>query len=374
MLLARELPNIIKRPVIAIVTAQITEDSIFQNGLYQNAYFIYKLIEAIGCIPILIINEKTDKYPEFMQQFNCITVDDLVRNPIPLTVYLEVGLSTAPHIRKFMRTCGARIARIYLGNIFNIDVETPLFYGPMNFSHHVIGETDMILTSPHYSHYSEYMASLDNINVSSVHIAPYVWGPDFITKHNTDIPLWIPPTDTVPTFIIMEPNISFQKNAILPLLALEKWVTDNFITNARIILINGKRLEISTYYKQLIASLTIHKNAFIDSRDRMNVRDVMKEFPSATIICYHKDNELNYMALEFLYTGYPVIHNAKTWEKAGYYYTADSIDGCAAALQAVRQHADRQTVYRSQTQQIFWQHSIHNPTVQETWYKFLMNP
>jgi hypothetical protein len=58
MLLARELPNIIKRPVIAIVTAQITEDSIFQNGLYQNAYFIYKLIEAIGCIPILIVNEK----------------------------------------------------------------------------------------------------------------------------------------------------------------------------------------------------------------------------------------------------------------------------------------------------------------------------
>lgn len=370
MLLAHEIPDIIKRPVVGIVTAQLTDNSIFQNGLYQNIFFIYQLIEAIGCIPILIINEKTT-ISSFMSNINCITVDELVRNPIPLKIYLEVGLSTAPHIRKFMRTCGARIARLYLGNIFNIDVETPLFYGPMNFNHHVVGETDIILTSPHYSHYSDYMASLDGIDTSNVHIAPYIWDPYFITKQHTDVLSWIPPTDSCPTFIIMEPNISFQKNAIVPLLALEKWATDNSIENARIILINGSRLAISTYYKQLTEHLTIHKRGFIESRDRMNVRDVMKEFPSATIICYQKDNELNYMTLEFLYTGFPVIHNAKTWEHAGYYYTG--IEGCAAALQTVRQHEDRQTVYRSQTQQIFWQHSIHNPTVQQTWYNILIN-
>ena len=304
-----------------------------------------------------------------MSSFHHMTVEEVVNHPIPIDFYLEVGLSTSPHIRKFMQSCGARIARLYLGNIFNIDVETPLFFKNMNFSHHVGGNMDTLLCSPHYAHYAQYMCALEHMELTAAQPTPYIWDPCFLTKWGSSVLSWAPPTsNAVPTFIIMEPNISYQKNALLPLLILEKWAIENAIESANIIVINGTRLKESPYYCQLIKQLEISRRGFIQHLGRKSVRNVMTKWPSATVLLHHKDNELNYMTLEFLYAGFPVIHNAASWRDAGYYYTGDSICQGVTGIQDAAGHADRLTVYRSQAQQIFWKHSIHNPTVQQGWY------
>ncbi len=370
-MLARDLPPQLDRPVIGIITTNINEHSVFQNGLYQNIYHLYNLVEALGMNAVLLVNDKPEVQADFMRQLTIMTVEDLIRRPIPLTAVIEAGLSTADHIRKFMKACGGRVLRIYLGNVYNIDIETPIYYNPINFTHHVIGTTDYILTSPHYSHYIEYLAAVDHVDISQAVIAPYVWDPCFLTEWGSNVPSWRPPAcDEPPTFVIMEPNISFQKHGVAPLLVLEKWVLANSITKARIVVINGDRLRAAPYYVELEKQLDIFKKGFIESRPRMTVREVMKEFPSATVMCYHMDNELNYMTLEFLYAGYPIIHNAATWRNAGYYY--NDLTGAAAACQTVRQHSNIQAAYRSQTQEIFWKHSIHNPAVQEKWREILI--
>jgi len=354
-MLARDLPPPDKRPVVAIVTAEITKDTLHRNGLYQNIFFLYLLFESMGAIPIFLVNEKGSFV---FDSARCYTFEEFIGKPFRLTAFIEVGLNTQPHIRRFMRTCGAKIFRLYLGNVFNIDVETPIYYAPLNFTHHSTGDTDCILVSPHYSHYSDFLSSIDKTD--RCEIAPYIWDPYFIQQCTT----WRPTgPSTKRQFIIMEPNISFQKNALLPLLALEKTGADE------IIVVNGDKLIASPYARGLIDSLKIRDKIVV--KPRMTLAEVTREWPAATVISYHKDNELNYLTLEFMSLGFPVIHNAATWKNGGYYYAGDSINDCAAAIQNARQHAECLSVYRSQVQGLIWGHSIHNPQVQQQWAELL---
>jgi hypothetical protein len=148
-----KIPPMIQRPVILIATASISDSNIFNNGLYQNCFLIYKLAEAIGWMPILCVNTKPkdlNGIPEILRSCRVGEIDDILKQPIPVKLYLEVGMSLSGNLRRYMKMLGAKTCKLYLGNILNIDSETPMFFPGMNFSHHVIGEQDEIWTSPHY--------------------------------------------------------------------------------------------------------------------------------------------------------------------------------------------------------------------------------
>jgi hypothetical protein len=122
---------LIQRKVILLATAVISEENLFSNGLFQNVYVFYRMFESMGFLPLMIVNKKPDsleKIPWYMRDIRLITVEEIAKNPIPVSLYIEVGMSIDSQMRKFLKMCGARIAKLYLGNILNIDVETPIFY------------------------------------------------------------------------------------------------------------------------------------------------------------------------------------------------------------------------------------------------------
>ena len=53
-----EFPPQYTRKIILIATASITDQNIFNNGLYQNCFVLYRLAEAIGWLPIFVVNKK----------------------------------------------------------------------------------------------------------------------------------------------------------------------------------------------------------------------------------------------------------------------------------------------------------------------------
>ena len=57
------------------------------------------------------------------------------------------------------------------------------------------------------------------------------------------------------------------------------------------------------------------------------------------MISYQENCELNYIYLEALYLGIPLIHNSKILENAGYYYEGINIDEGAVKLEkAITNH------------------------------------
>jgi hypothetical protein len=376
-----DIPPAFQRRVVLIATAAITDSNVYNNGLYQNCFIIYRLMEAVGWLPIFVTNKKpTDLngIPDFVKSCRIAEIEDILKQPIQVSIYIEIGMSVSGNIRKYMKMLGARVTKLYLGNILNIDVETPMFFNGLNFSHHVIGEQDEIWTSPHYAQNSEYASCLNQVEPKgkSMRIAPYVWDPCIITNDGRRDLRWRPRFNgEKPCFLIMEPNISFQKCAIIPLLIIEEWSLANPSVEIRVVVLNADRLGATGYYKNTIEPcLSIHKRGFLEYSGRHDMLSVMNNYPHAIPVCHQMTNEFNYMVLEFMWAGYPVLHNCEAWKDFGYYYIDnDTVSGSKQLGEASLYHNDRLEAYKGHVKALFWRHSIYNPDNQKAWLELVEN-
>lgn len=376
----REIPNLLERKVILLATATITDDNIFANGLFQNVFFLLKMFDAMGYLPILVVNDKPktlEKIPEVLRTCRIMCVEDLIKQPIPIAAYIEIGMSIDIVIRKFLNMIGCKTYKLYLGNILNIDIETPIFYPGMNFAHHVVGEMKDIWVSPHYEQHSEYARAINGIDPASEtnRIAPYIWDSCVLTDDGKRNLVWRPKkADEQDTFVIMEPNISFQKSCIIPLMILESWYRNHRDWKGQIIVVNGERAGQVPYFKEnILQQLDIYKAGFVKLVGRMDILNTLKTYPSATFLCHQINNEFNYMVLELLWAGFPVLHNSKAWNEFGYYYKGSNIQDGALMIEKVKSsHQELLEVYKSHSRTLAWRHSPYNPDVQRAW-KTLLN-
>jgi hypothetical protein len=370
------LPSILHRPIILLATATITDDNIFSNGLFQNIYFFYKMFDAMGWVPILLVNTKPKQLegiPEVLRSCRVLCVEDIIKQPIPVKVYMEIGMSLDPSLRKFLKMIGAKICKLYLGNILNIDTETPVFYPGMNFSHHVIGELDEVWVSPHYKQHDEYAAALNHIPLDTQRkkVAPYIWDPTILTDDGRRRIQWIPkqPHEEAKV-IIMEPNISFQKTSLVPIMAMERWFRKHPDWNGEVCVYNGERMMSTPFFRESICpTLDLFKKGKLKFYGRKDIVSILKEYPSATFILHQWNNEYNYMLFELFWAGVPVIHNASSaWGSFGYSYEGADLEKMGALYDLIQStHKDNIESYKAHARQMAWRHSPYNPDIQKEW-------
>jgi hypothetical protein len=397
----------IHNKVILLATNFINYDTIFMNGLYQNVYFIYRLLENMGAVPFLFVSEKKE-LKEILKDCRQMTPEDILQKPIPIHSFIEIAMSVDKNMRSIFKSLGAGVFKLYLGNILNIDCETPMFHPQMNFNHHIVGNLDKIWVSPHYVQHAHYAAVMNDLPANCVDIAPYLWEPDFIsaaadaadavtataTASRKGFEWQLPSaaaaaaddamtatataTDQNKDFIIIEPNISFQKSSLIPLLIVEEYYRKHPEWTGKVILYNGQQLAVSPFFlENILPSLTLGTNNKIVIKPRENISTVLKENPSAIPICHQMNNEYNYMILELLWYNYPVIHNGETWGSsqlgnAGYYYSGVStIEGARACEEAMRHGDNNMNSYINNSKKVIGAYSIYNRRVQEEWYNLL---
>ena len=374
-----KIAPLFERKIVLLATATITDENIFNNGLFQNVYFLLRMFEAMGMLPLFVVNEKPkalDKIPEVLRNTRVVSVEDLVKQPIPVAYYIEIGMSIDQMMRKFLKMIGAKIFKLYLGNILNIDIETPIFYPNMNFAHHVIGEITDIWVSPHYAQHSEYARQLNHVDPSNkkTMIAPYVWDSAILTEDGKRSLTWRPrqPAEEE-VLIIMEPNISFQKSCVIPLMIIETWFRKHPDWKGNVLVINGDRvMQIPFFKENILGQMDVFKAGRVQTVSRLDMVNVMKHFPHATFLCHQVNNEFNYMVLELLWAGFPVLHNSRAWEQFGYYYQQSDVKDGAAVLEEVRtKHQDRLEAYKSHSRTLAWKHSPYNPDVHRAWKDLL---
>jgi hypothetical protein len=126
------------------------------------------------------------------------------------------------------------------------------------------------------------------------------------------------------------------------------------------------------FIETIFNNLELVKDDKIKFSGRHDIPSIMKDYPHATAICHQWNNQYNYMTLEYLVSGFPVVHNAPDWHDAGYYYRGHSVKEGLMALQRAQQfHASSQEQYRSGAEALRWRHSPYNPDVQKAWENLL---
>jgi hypothetical protein len=346
---------------ILLTTVKISDDHIWANGLFQNIYILYRLMEVLGYEPFLMVdNLENNKDAMIVRRFRITDFKQYIAAPFRVAAYLEMGMSCDPSIRRFFRTMGAKVAKLYMGNILNIDIETITFYPAVNFSHHVAGEIDEIWVSPHYDIHAEYAGAINGL-FGKTRIAPYVWDPMFIEEHGVPYDATGLTPQSPRIFIVMEPNISFQKNALIPILALESYYRKHPHLIDHVIVVNGNKFKENAYFTNSVApQLTILKAGKLQLMPRAHVGNLMKVMRHAIVLQHQVNNEYNYSLLEFMKMGFPLIHNVPRFSSYGYYYEGNNFDAAAEKIeQIVASHNPAQ--YRTHAEQLTSQFSIHNP-------------
>jgi hypothetical protein len=389
-----------------ISAGTITKDNLFVNGLNQNIIILCHMFEAMGLQPIILMSELPGRYedlPECVKRFQIITCEDIAKMCLQVNYFLEIGMSIDMIAKNHFRMLGVRIIKVYLGNILNIDTETPLFYPATDFPHHVATGNDAIFVSPHYGQNAEYAVAINygRRQLPENSIAPYVWDPLILsgagclpwrprTEHvsepiayatipNSGIPNHsrglIPKSGTETeeeVLIIMEPNISFQKSSIVPLLAVERWYKQHREWKGRVVLFNADRLTSSRHFETLYYKrMTLFADKKVDMVGRMELRKVCEKYPYATFMSHQVNNEFNYMFLELVWNGYPVVHNVETWKEFGYYYPNADLDSAAGVWRSSLDHKDVTEIYKGHARILAWRYSPYNPAIQSVWAKLL---
>ena len=367
---------IVERNAIILATNDVNDETLFINGLTQNIVVLYHLFESMGykCYLLQSANNGIEKR-KFIKSYRTISSQDIIRNPIPIKAFIEVGMSIDAPTRCYLRTIGATIAKLYLGNILNIDIETIQCYNNMFFNHHLVGEIDEIWTSPHYNQHLDYAAIINRTDMDKSRVVPYVWDSCFITQYGTKETIeWVPPNDwRTMDFVIMDPNISFQKCSFYSVLLIEAFSKKYPEWQGNVHVINGDRLQISSNaYNVFLPSLSMYKNNRIKLYGRKKIHAILQEYRSACFITHQWNNDYNYMTLELLYCNYPILHNSEGWSNYGYYYSINEWDKAVQTMyNAVKNHTENLNIYKTHSANLIWKHSVHNPIIQERWGKIL---
>jgi hypothetical protein len=380
-----------KNPPVFIATGFIGDSTIFNNGLYQNAIILADMMKLLNRTPVLVFERDPDissyriardvpiMTPDSILQYGRDHAQEIAECASG-GLYIEVGMSISGDFRKFIQTkFKAKTVKLYLGNIVNIDIETPIMMHEIFFNHHVANQTDEIQeiwTSPHYLSNLEYACYINRLyDLNNGKIMPYIWSKRF----SESLAKWSP---TIPAnnrdIVICEPNISMQKCFFYPLLLAEAYSKYNPEWKGNVVLLNfALQSEANVYVNHtVIKNMNLAKQGrIVVEKQRKSIVDITGVYngKSVVYIGHQYNNDYNYMTLELMVSCQaPILHNSAGWKDYGYYWNHGDLDSSLKLLDNVmKYHETNLDIYRVHGEQLAWNHSVNNPGVQREYRELI---
>lgn len=404
-LLKEECPTK-KRTTIFLATQTITRQNIFLNGLFQNILFLYDMLTMMGYDCYLLYGDDDvisaekdmhvigsnvkrchdggsgicDKYTAYFSHFKYICLNDYIRGGISVgermkvDLYIEIGMTIDNEFRKMLvrQNNNAKIVKLYLGNTLNIDIEHSCIGLKNNstFCTHALGLIHQVWTSPHYKNNAEYLGVINGLPPSKKYskIVPYVWDSTLfmkglgVVKKECSDPLL---TD----IIIVEPNISFQKSALIPFQMACEFYKKYPEWKGKVRIYNAWAIENSSFWNEVFSKSELYKEGRVElCSKRMAISDIIVEAGNAVFVTNQVTNDLNYIVLELMTAGIPVVHNSNTWREFGYAYSAIEFKNSIGVLHnAVFYHELNSRAYMEHAHELVNSVDIYNEEVRAKW-------
>ena len=317
--------SFVRAPKIGILA--IKPQNIFTNGCVQQIYFLCKVLRNAGAVVSLIsVHEDFvtfgigDASEEVVFTNNTTNFNEYDLIILGSLVLLESRPDNLKYIENMCSHKNLCIVQFICGNLFILHQEEFVF-GHHEIMHHI---------SQSFIHKTWLMEmydySKDFIRIASrtpTDTSSYVWDVDFIQEYiklNDILKTTIPANNSMVNLLIFEPNMSVHKNALVPLLICEDYYRKYpHRVNKIYIFCANESPNIHKYIQNLDCKARIE----IQGRIIMpHVIDIIKKNnPYLNIvISYTLLNKLNFIHLELMYIGVPIIHNCEPFKANGLYY------------------------------------------------------
>ena len=346
--------QISKNVKIGITTK--SDENLFGNGLNQNVWFLLRLLKNAG-YNVDLVTESADH-----QNKKLITEDIKPLNKENVVNYdmiLEVAYSLEPQTSDSLLNSGGVRIGIQYGNRLIIDLESMLFKPESGgIKKDFINE---IWCSPHYEFSIPAISILEKTEIK---VCPYIWSPDIITHSfiSAKVDPFFSNSTNVNNVAFFEPNISVSKTCLIPMIITEDLYTRRPELINEVYNFGSQLLSKHKTFLNTVEKLNLKKDKKISFEGRYRLIWALHKQYAGVIVSHHWENALNYLQLEAMYFGVPIVHNSDYFKEHGYYYNQwDAKEGSRQLEKAITTHKDNYIFERERDRQKLWEFHPDNP-------------
>ena len=311
------------------ITIQISKptESFFTNGIRQNAIIMKDLYEKIDFVnKVYYVNfgkqKDLSQSPWKKYEENIIQYDEMFEK---INVLIISCVTITKEMRDFAKSKGIKLVHHIMGNEYYSFVENVLFKNEDDTILIKQDGYDSVWISPHLYEINKDLFEV--IYDCDAHVGAYVWSPIFLEEHVEALYLKgelkskinVINSNKKKRIAVFEPNLSFMKNSMFPILIGEKLQKQQPEIFDSLNLFGSDLIKNKKQLISFVSSLNIQKNKKVFFESRYPI--VWSLFNHTDIVLSHTHFcDLNYLYFDAAWLGFPLVHNSEYIKKIGWYY------------------------------------------------------
>jgi hypothetical protein len=324
--------------------------SIWENGIFQNCFFMVMLLKRSAVIDEVFLVKGGDGSIDAASEFLALApapVIDMETAQQKLDVVIELSAQLDANWARAFRERGGHVIGMRVANDYVIDIERMMFNLPHGT---LVSETpySAVWTLPAFeATCADYYAATLRAPVKAM---PHLWSPALIERSigaaGASESFAYQPGRRRWRLAVLEPNICMVKTSHIPMLIADvaHRQEPDMIEVLRVF--NTFHLKEDSVFFGFARSLDLVRHGIATFEPRLPVYQIMGQQADA-IVAHHWENGQNYVYYEALYGGYPLIHNSSFIGYCGYRYADfDCGDGALALRRAFVEHDTNLTGYK----------------------------
>ncbi|KVT12758.1 hypothetical protein WT24_11915 [Burkholderia sp. MSMB1078WGS] len=329
--------------------------SIWDNGLGQNVFFLIKLLKALPAVrDVVLLNCGPE--PQLPDDIRALLPDLKLLSPQQATDAIDIAIEMSGGLDiewlDHLRARGKRTVYFCCGQPYVGLIEPSVFKRGGYFSR--ANRCDEIWILPKDRVFRPMLETLHRCPVFEV---PYLWDPMFIDQRarllgGVGRHFGFQPTQRLPEVTralrvaIFEPNISVVKCCMLPMLIADTAYRCAPDAVAELTVLNSAHFEQHPTFSFMRNALELTGAGLVRVDHRHDFVDFMSHAADA-VVAHQWQNDQNNLHLDALYGGYPLVHNSAWLSGLGYYYPDFDVQaGAQALVRAARQHDAKVADYK----------------------------
>ena len=325
--------------------------SLWENGIFQNCYFLLMLLARSPAIEQCFIVNGGPGNPAEAGDFldsapaPVLSLDEAMNE---LDIVIELSAQLNPDWGRQFAERGGRIVGMRVANDFVIDAERMAF----GLDHALLMTAvpyDEIWTLPAFEKTCGpyYQTGFR----APVRVMQHLWNPTLLNrameKQGVTQPFAYQTGRKRWRLAVLEPNICTVKTCHLPLLLCDVAHRDDPRAIEYLRVYNAMTIKEHPDFVAYARSMDLVQQGLASFEARFPIFHIMGTSADA-IVSHHWENAQNYLYYEALYGGFPLIHNSDLLDGCGYRYRSfDPEDGALALRQAQAEHDRNLAAYRA---------------------------
>lgn len=347
----------------------------FVNGSEQQPKFVMEALDFLGVPYTLYTHAGVEKRTGLARDTKFHGCDmtlladaDLSHLTTFLMICHLVDSEATDHIRQRLAHC--KVVQFHCGNHAYFMAEDVLFdkHDVVKLLHNTWFTETWVF--PMHAFAASYY---EHLTAKPTKVMPYVWSPSLLdacvlrerldvecdpARYAHDAPL---------TLCSFEPNLNVTKTCLVPLLIMNHFFVRAPEAVHRCYLFCASHLLNHKPFQDYLRFLPLAKSGKLEVCPRVPFPRAMhrlKQLGAAPVIIGHQiANGQNYLSLECLHLGYPLVHNSDAIETAGYHYAEWDLRAASDKLAKFRaDFRDKHDMYRRRADAALWTCNPRNPT------------